>query len=544
MQKIWKVINDCRGLSNLEIIENIFNSRNIENIDRFMNPTKDDLIPYEELCNIQFARDIVINGLNNNKRFTIHFDTDTDGCTAGAIIYRYLNNYTENIDWTINIGKAHGLNGQDLSKYKNTDILIIVDSIDSDPIVYEELYNMGIEMIILDHHDIPYENYALEYVTLVSSNYKYKNSQLSGAGVTWKFCSYLDKHFKTNYSKDLVDLATCGIIADMSDVSEEYMENRYICSLGFNNQINPAIKKINGSFPFNSQAVSFGIAPLINAACRVKKNHLSVELFLSDDSKEIAKIIKEIKGFKEQQNNEIFNIMPIIKKQAEEQINNKVIYIFIDSDLDIAGLIGNKLLEIYQRPLFILRKKFKIDEDGAITREYYGGSMRAIGIEDFKSLINSSGLCTANGHASASGFEIDVDKFEEFKIWTEDILKDIQFKVDIDIDVHLELSDIDRNLIDKIKQIDKITGEGFKPIKFLIDDVKDYEIKSMTDGKHLKIVSPKMDFIKWNYAGDFEDMKDNSILGISMEFIGTLSSGFMGKNFTLQLIIEDFKEIV
>jgi single-stranded-DNA-specific exonuclease len=167
MQKIWKVINDCRGLSNLEIIENIFNSRNIENIDRFMNPTKDDLIPYEELCNIQFARDIVINGLNNNKRFTIHFDTDTDGCTAGAIIYRYLNNYTENIDWTINIGKAHGLNGQDLSKYKNTDILIIVDSIDSDPIVYEELYNMGIEMIILDHHDIPYENYALEYVTLV-----------------------------------------------------------------------------------------------------------------------------------------------------------------------------------------------------------------------------------------------------------------------------------------------------------------------------------------------------------------------------------------
>ena len=62
----------------------------------------------------------------------------------------------------------------------------------------------------------------------------------------------------------------------------------------------------------------------------------------------------------------------------------------------------------------------------------------------------------------------------------------------------------------------------------------------MTDGKHLKIVSPKMDFIKWNYTGDFDSF-DNCIYDPNVEFIGTLDSGFMGRTFSLKMIVTDYK---
>ena len=109
--------------------------------------------------------------LKKDLKFTIHFDVDTDGCTAGAIIYRYLRNFTSNIDYTINIGKKHGLTDSDLSVYKNTNVLIIVDSIDASERVYQELTEMGIQIVILDHHNIPNNTY-LHNCCLVSSNKK------------------------------------------------------------------------------------------------------------------------------------------------------------------------------------------------------------------------------------------------------------------------------------------------------------------------------------------------------------------------------------
>lgn len=504
-----------------------------------MNPNIDDLIPFKDMKNINKAKDIFVDGINKKKRFTINFDVDTDGCTAGSIIYRYLREFTDKVDWTINIGKSHGLLSQDLSQYEETDILIIVDSLDSTDEKYIQLFNMGIQIIILDHHDIEID-INTEYFTLVSSANDYMNPSLSGAGVVWKFCSYLDEFYCTSYAEDLADLAACGIIADMCDVSEGSMENRYICSIGLNNQVNAGIKKINGSYPFNSQSVSFGIAPLVNAACRVKQNILAAQLFLSDDKKEIGKIIKELKLFKEQQNSEIRSLMPNILNQADSQINNKAIYIFIDTESDVAGLIGNKLLEVYKRPLFIIRKKEEIDEDGVILRSYYGGSMRAIGIPEFRSLINDSGLCSANGHQTASGFEVDIDNFEQFTNFTENLLKDIEIKITIDIDAQINLNDVSSKLIDKIKQLDKITGEGFKPIKFLIQEVDEYVQGSMSDGKHLKISSPTIDFIKWNFNGDFESF-DNCIYSPSIEFIGSLDSGFFGRTFRLKMILDTYK---
>lgn len=533
-------MNDCRGMFEVEIINTILESRGIIDKERFLNPSEQDLIPFEEMHNIDAARDIVAGGIENDKQFMVYFDTDTDGCTAGAIMYRYLKNFTDKIFWTINEGKAHGLtiDNEFDELFKNVDILIIVDSLNKDLEPYEKLKAMGIEVVVLDHHDIT-NNDVFNIVTLVSSVNDYPNPQLSGAGVVWKFCAYLDDYFLSDYAKDLVDLATCGIIADMCDVSEASMENRYICSLGFKNQVNPAIKKINGSFPFDSQSISYGIAPLINAACRVKENTTAALAFILNENKDILSHVKALKSFKEQQNISIDEIYPEIIEQADSQLQYKAIYIIIDTEADVSGLLGNKLLEKYQRPMFILRQKNSADEDGVISNEKYSGSCRAIGVEDFRFICESTGLCFAEGHPSAFGFSINAENYEEFKNQIETILLDIEFSIDVNIDIKLDLEDISSFLIDKIKYINKISGTGFPPITALISDVKNYTIGFMSEGKHLKIITPEFDFIKWNFSGD-PDIFDNDIYSPSIEFIGKLDSGYFGREFRCRQIIDDY----
>ena len=117
--------------------------------------------------------------------------------------------------------------------------------------------------------------------------------------------------------------------------------------------------------------------------------------------------------------------MPELIQQGDLQLNQKCMYFFVDTDAEISGLLGNKLLEIYQRPLFVLRDA----ENGE-----YAGSMRAIGVNDFAQIVNDTGIGRCLGHELAAGAFIPVDRFDEFKQKIEEVLENIEFKQEVDID--------------------------------------------------------------------------------------------------------------
>ena len=224
-KKKYNILNDCRQLFEDEVFDIIMQERGINNPEHFLNPTEDDLLPLDALKNIDKAYELVMNAIKGDQRIAVHFDTDTDGITSGAIMTRYLKEMTENpVDTYINRGKQHGLANQDIGKFYGYDLLIVVDSLDKDETQYKDLKETGVNVIVLDHHaideDIPYDDYC----TLVSSQRNYENPQLSGAGVVWKFCKYIDEQNNTDYADDLVDLAGVGLIADMMDM--RVMENR------------------------------------------------------------------------------------------------------------------------------------------------------------------------------------------------------------------------------------------------------------------------------------------------------------------------------
>lgn len=542
MEKKWTVKHDCRGLTTGEIIDIILEDRGVDDIKALLYPDEDCLIPFEKMKNIERAAKIITKNITNNGSFFVHFDCDTDGISSGAIAVRWLREHTDKVSYGINQGKEHGIANFDISLVKDIDVLWIVDSIETNMFPYERiLENWHGQIIITDHHlvskTMQKQMERTGAITLVSSAVDYPNPALSGSATTWKLCAYMDWLELDDYSDNLVDLASTGLIADMVDVGVESPENRYIVYKGFNNQVNPALKKINGSYEFNSQAVSFGIAPLVNASNRMNENEKAVELFLSEDSKEISSLVNDLKFCKESQNLEIADIMPLLEEQAESQMDKKVMFFFTETNAEVKGLIGNKLLEKYQRPVIVLSNRIEVDEEtGEITKHEYFGSMRAIGVENFKEYMDNTGMVSTGGHENASGVWFDAEVLEDFQNALEDALKDVEFVSETTVDIQIDQEQITDDLIKQLKMLNRISGQGWPQISVMVSGITDYGVGAMSGGKHLKIIADegRLLYIKWNYSGDWDQF------GGTVSVIGTLDSGFFGRTYYRQLIMSDF----
>lgn len=530
MKKEVRIHNNCIGMFNEEIIETILESRGIEDPEHFLNPVEDDLIPYEEMERIDEAAEVFINGIRDSKKFFVLYDTDCDGITSGTIITRYLHSMGIEPDWYINEGKIHGCNDKVLAEIQksNPDIVIIVDSLDASIEYYEAITNQNIQLIILDHHDInPKIDYD-KYAVLVSSNRNYSNTELSGAGVAWKFVKYIDTLLGTVEADNLTDLACCGILADVMNVDEQHKENRYIVNAGLNNLYNPALKKIVGGYEFDSNSVLYSVAPLINSANRYNENKEAVLTMLADDNKEILSHLKVLKKCKERQTEEIDKLLPDLIEQCENQKDNKLLFCVVETDSGISGLLATKLCDMYQKQTIVVKE----------TTTGYAGSLRGIGV-DLRALCESTECGEFNGHPMASGVIIPYYKYEEFREKMENLLSNIELKQELDVDIELDVGDMNTDLVTKIKALNRISGNGFKPVKIAIR-CDEYEATTMSKGKHLVLnASSVFKFIKWNAGGLLEEYEDHAMFNDDLCFVGTCDAGYLGKDYSIRLIVDD-----
>ena len=512
-----------------EIIEAILDSRGIEDISDFLKPKEDDMIPFEELNGLDEAYQLIDDAITMGDRFLVLADVDADGCSSNAIITRYLRKCGADVECAINDGKKHGAEDFDLRLLDNIEVMIIVDSLNNDPSVYKQILDTGVKLVVFDHH-LPEQRLldaGLDFV-LVSSANGYPNEFLSGAGVCLKFVQYCDYLNLTDYSDDLWVYAAIGLIADMSSMAEP--ENRYIAYRGLAQFRNPMVQKMVGNYTFDSQSVSFSIGPLVNAAMRMHQNEKAMNVFLAEDEDEIDELVKDLKNCREDQNKVVADLLEGLLEQGESQLDRKCMFFMLDNDTDaeITGLIGNKLLAMYQRPLFILKIR-----DGQ-----YAGSMRSMGTENFLEIANGTGLCLCQGHPNAAGAFIDIDKFEKFKEVIEEELNDVEFSVNIEADIELAPNQINENLVKQLNAINRISGEGFPPIKVLVR-TDDYEVSTFSTKKHLKIIDNETGVIivKWNCM-DWQTLSNDG----EIVAVGVLANPFYGKNKFLQLTIDEYTQ--
>lgn len=500
-----------------DIIKDIMELRGLEDDTNFLEPTVSDLLPLDKLPNVNEAFQIIFEGIEKNLRFNILFDCDLDGVTSGAEMTRYLWNYSVFPKTYINTGKNHGVQPGMIDELSDCDILIIVDSLDNTIENYKAISDRGVKIVIMDHHavdpQIPYD----DYVTLVTSQVGYENTELSGAGVVWKALKYFDSMKGTDYADEITDLAACGLVGDM--VAMNVMENRYIVNEGIQNINNPAIKKMIGSYEFNSTSIAYSIAPLINAAMRMKENEAAMKVFITDDPKELRAIMKALKKTKELQKEEVERVLPSVEEHCEAQLDKHMMVVMHDSEYGISGLLGNKLMARYKRPILVIK------DDG----EYFSGSMRAVGFKDFRKIINDTGLATCSGHENASGIKIPIENLEPLKSEMEKLLDNAIEDIYVNADIWLDIEDLTPRLVEKIHELDRISGTGFPPVRIYVE-ADGYNSFTMKDGLHLKLnFGDTINAFFWNRGDLIDAIIDHEIMGDTLQLVGTADLTKFGK---------------
>lgn len=484
-----------------DYVDNLLTTRGIDNLTEYKYPELEQCaIPPLALKNIQLGAVLYQRVVKNNGRILIIVDSDNDGYTSAAIIYQYTKRLNPNciVDYWLHEGKQHGLQDH-IKKLLNQDIrydlIILPDSSSNDIHYHDQLDGINTPCLVLDHHltDTNLSDNAVVVNNQLSPNYP--NKELTGAGVVWQFCRYLDSLNGTDWAMDYTDLAAWGIIGDMGSVLE--LENRAIINYGLHHIKNDLFKaliqkqaySITGVMsPSDTEldrkltpiSVAFYIVPLINAVIRIGTMEEKEMLFQAfvDGARLIPSGKRGAKGELERLDVEIARIATNAKNRQKKMkedavarveskiakydlLQNKVLFIRLeDNDVfppELNGLIAMQLSQKYQRPTIVAR----LNKEGVDKGSARGLSQSEL--KDFKAFLLQSGCFEyAQGHANAFGVAIPDNKLREFHEWANHELESMDLGEQI-YDINFVRESGDTDIADIIMDIGKyanLWGQG------------------------------------------------------------------------------------
>lgn len=484
MQK-WKQRKPHKPFGDFDgIIEQLAAIHGIDDVQRFTNPTANELHDPYLLKNIDLARNRILKAMRDKEMISIYADVDFDGCSSCAIMYRYLRNFTENVTYF----HAQRSDGHGIYQSKNdipvgTQLLIIVDSSSDEVETCKEISERGIDIVILDHHEMKKTNNHCTLVNPQQHDCNYPNKNASGSLITWKMCQILDENLGEEYSWDYVDLAGTGVFSDQMSMLE--FENRYIVKTALDNINNlglkAALKVMDKQGELSTTDIGYSITPFVNAATRMDRIELILELLTTDDVEHALKIAKQVKKLNEErkkiQRLALNRIVPMINPDIDDKC---IVIVEPSLGKGFNGLIANDLAKIYQKPVVVLgESEEKADE--------YHGSFRSIGFFNFLKFTESvPEVLFSGGHAGAGGLGIKKERIEQFRRSLNEGLKHEKFENVVTYDLELSADEITEELIREVKSLYRITGKNVYEAKFLIKDLFVLNKKTLGSGDTLK----------------------------------------------------------
>lgn len=441
----------------------------VDDITHFLNTTDEDINSYLQFGeeNLKKGLAALLTAVRDEKPCVVIVDSDADGYTSAAIIINYLYDLfptwvESKLTWFIHEGKEHGLSDFHIENI-GPGLIICPDSSSNDYSQHKELADNGWDVIVLDHHEA--EKVSENAIVINNQLSDYKNKFLSGAGVTWQFCKYVDEKTGNNYAEEYLDLVALGLTADM--MSMQSLETKHLINKGFksHNLKNPFVfgmakdHKYNlGEGDITYMGAAFYIAPFVNAMVRsgtksekqlLFKSMLKFEAFKEVPSTKRGHKADDIEIVYEQAIRVATNVkrrqtksqdagMELIEHLIDKNnmLENKILLFLLDEgrlDKNIAGLIANKIMAKYNKPCCILMK-------GTFdNKAVYSGSARGCDktdIRDFKAICERcQGVVFAEGHPGAFGLCIEADKTDIFLKDANLLLKGVNEAVQYNVDL-------------------------------------------------------------------------------------------------------------
>ena len=513
---------------------------------------------------------LLFKTIDNDGNICIIVDSDVDGFTSAAIIYQYIKFLKPDIlvDYILHEGKGHGLSDT-IDNIINSDthynLIVLPDSSTNDKEYHDKLANYGAACLILDHHLSESDDYSDNAIIINNQlSPHYSNKDLSGAGVTWQFCRFLDELNGNNYANELIDLAALGIVSDMMNVLQ--LENRYIIYNGFNNVKNYFFQKLceKQSFSMGGKVtpitVAFYVTPLINAMIRVGTMDEKERLFkafiegheLVPCNKRGAKgtleecaveSVRECVNARSKQNRTLDKAMEELEYKIfkYDLLENKILFIKLDEEdfpPELNGLLAMKLAAKYKKPTIVARA----NEEGEVK-----GSQRGLNeseLTSFKKFLDDSEYFTFTaGHDNASGIGIMEQNIFPFLNYANQELKNVDFGENF-YEVNFELDAFENvgELIFDLGREEGIFGQHNNEPVIHITKLYAYPKDIQIMGKKqdtVKIENNGVSYMFFKCADRLEefDKKD----GMVIELVGKPNINHWGGNITPQIFVTNFE---
>ena len=506
---------------------------------RFFRPQLADLINPFLMKDMDAAVDRLNDAMGHKERILVYGDYDVDGCTAVALVYKFLRQFYSNIDYYIpdRYDEGYGVSkkGIDFAKETGVKLIIILDcGIKAiEEITYAK--EQGIDFIICDHH-VPDEEMPPAVAILnpkrPDDTYPFKN--LCGCGVGFKFMQAFAKNNNIPFSRlvPLLDFCAVSIAADLVPVVDE---NRILAFHGLKqlNQ-NPSLglKAIVDICGLNGRELSmsdiiFKIGPRINASGRMENGKKSVDLLVEreyslafDQAKHIDEYNEQRKDVDRQMTEEANQIVARLESQKHQ---SSIVLYDEHWKKGVIGIVASRLTEIYFRPTVVLTR----DENLAT------GSARSVAGFDVYAAIKSCRdlLLNFGGHTYAAGLTMkwaDVKEFRErFQTYVEQHIEPEQREAILDIDAVIDFKDITKKLHTDLKRFAPFGPGNPKPL-FCTLDVYDFGTS--------KVVGREQEHIKLELV----DSKSNNVMN-GIAFGQSASARYIKskRSFDIAYTIED-----
>jgi len=392
------------------LIATILANRNIineEQIRKFIHPTRNDFYDPFKMPDMEQAVERILQAIEYNEKIIIYGDYDVDGITSITVLKRFLQDREVPVDYYIpnRIDEGYGLNKTAIQKIASKGYKLII-TVDCGITSKEEIdlaNELGIDVVITDHHEVPEElPKAIAVIDAKRKDSKYPFNQLAGVGVSFKLIQALSQKMQLPEKEYLkyLDIVCVGTISDIVPLLDE---NRVITKLGLKlveqtkNMGLKALLEVADYKKIDSNTISFGIAPRINACGRLADAKIALELFLTEDfekAKEIASKLNEYNLQRQEMEKNIYDeaVEELSKKDEEEQI------IILGKEgwhHGVIGIVASKITEKYFKPSILIC--FDGDEGKGSGRSIPGFDLHEVLMECSEYLEKFGGHSMAGG---------------------------------------------------------------------------------------------------------------------------------------------------
>ncbi len=532
------------------ILAKILVNRNIDvngKIDQFLNPTRSDFYDPFLMPNMEKAIDRVLKAIEEKQKIMIYGDYDADGITSITVLKKFLDERGMEVGTYIpnRLDEGYGLNKEAIKSIyeQGYRLMITVDCGISGIDEIDYANSLGIETIITDHHE-PAEKLPDAYAVIDAKrkDNQYPFNQLAGVGVVFKFIQALSMKLELDEKEYLkyLDLVCVGTISDIVPLVDE---NRVIAKLGL--KLVAVTKNIGlytliqtlGFKEINSGAISFGVAPRINACGRMGHQQEALDLFLCNNIKEANEIANRLNRFNQERQAKEKEIFEEVIKQIEAGEKDKTCIVLGHENWHhgIIGIVSSKVTEMYFKPSILVC--FEGNEGK--------GSGRSIpGFDLHEALMKcSNSIEKFGGHAMAIGITIQKEKFNEFKNEFENIANECHISDIVPVIQIDELVSLKNICVDDVKSLKLLEpyGEANKMPLFLLKNLKINSIRALSEGKHLKLTLKDDNYIIDAIGFNMGELSTHYLLDDKVDVVGTLDINTFNGNENMQITIKDIK---